>query len=151
VSIQQQIEGDIKAAMLAGDKTKTETLRTIKSALQNEAISLGARDSGLSDEQIQTVLVREAKKRTEAAELYRQGGSAERANAEMAEKAVIDGYLPEQASESDIKTAVEQEIAKINDPGPQNMGQIIGAVRGRLGASADGATIARLVKETLAK
>ncbi|HXY18198.1 MAG TPA: GatB/YqeY domain-containing protein [Candidatus Nitrosopolaris sp.] len=151
MAIQQQIDSDIKTAMLAGDKTKTETLRTVKSALLNEAIAAGARESGLSDEQAQKILAKEAKKRQEAADLYKQGGSPERAEAELAEKAVIDGYLPEQASEADIKAAVEAEIGKLDNPGPQNMGQVIGAVRVQLGAGADGAVIARLVKEALAK
>ena len=151
MAIQQQIEGDIKTAMLAGDKTKAETLRGLKSALLNEAIAQGARETGLSDEQVQKVLAKEAKKRSEAAELYKQGGSPERADAELAEKVIIDAYLPAQASEAEVKAAVEQEIAKLENPSVQNMGQIIGAVRAKLGAGADGALIAKLVKEKLAQ
>src|SRR5690348_18302617 len=111
--------------MLAGDKVKAETLRGIKSALLNEAIAQNARDAGLDDEQVQKVLAKESKKRAEAADLYKQGGSIERADAELAEKAVIDSYLPAQASETDTQAAVEQEIAKLDSPSMQNMGQII--------------------------
>jgi uncharacterized protein YqeY len=149
VAIGQQIEGDIKTAMLSGDKTKAETLRGLKSAILNETIAQNARDSGLSDEQIQKVLAKEAKKRAEAAELYIQGGSKDRANAELAEKVIIDDYLPAQASESAVKAAVEQEITKLDKPTAADMGKIIGAVRAQLGAGADGALIARLVKEKL--
>ena len=149
--MQEQIEKDIKAAMLGGDKTKAETLRGLKAAILNEAISLNARDTGLTDEQIQKVLAKEAKKRAEAAEMYTQGGSAERAAAETAEKAIIDAYLPQQLDESVILSAVTDEIAKLDSPIPADMGRVIGAVKAKLGAGADGATIARLAKETFNK
>ena len=149
MAIAQQIESDLKAAMLAGDKNKAETLRGLKSAILNETIAQNARGSGLQEEQVQKVLAREAKKRLEAAELYKQGGSDERADAELAEKSIIDSYLPAQASEEDVKAAVEQQIAKIPNPSMQNIGQIIGAVRAQLGPGADGALIAKLVKDKL--
>ena len=147
--MQQQIEADLKAAMLAGDKTKAETLRGLKSALLNEAIAQNSREQGLSDEQIQTVLLREAKKRTEAIELYKKAGAADRAAAEEAEKAVIDAYLPEQASEEDITKAVEDEIATSGASSMADMGKVIGAVKAKLGAGADGSVIARIVREKL--
>jgi uncharacterized protein YqeY len=147
--MQQQIERDLKSALLSGDKIKAETLRTLKSAILNEAISQNARDSGLSDEQVQKILAKESKKRQEAADLYEQGGSDERAQAELAEKAVIDGYLPEQMGEDDVAKIVDQEISKAGSPTMQDMGKIIGAVRGRTAGQADGALIARLVKEKL--
>src|SRR3954447_144609 len=100
--MQQQIEQDLKSALLAGDKAKTETLRNIKSALLNEAISQGARETGLSDDQIQKILARESKKRQEAADLYKQGGADDRASAELAEKTIIDAYLPEQMDEEQV-------------------------------------------------
>ncbi len=149
--MQDKIDADIKTAMLAGDKTKAETLRGLKAAILNETIAQGARDSGLSDEQIEKVLSKEAKKRTEAAEMYKQGNSAERAEAELAEKAVIDAYLPDQVDESAIASAVSEEVAKFDSPTPADMGKIIGAVRAKLGAGADGATIARLVKDQISK
>lgn len=135
--------------MLAGDKTKVEALRTLKSALQYEAVNLKAQDAGLKDEQAQAVLAREAKKRTEAAELYKQAGADDRAKAELAEKAIIEVYLPAQLNEDDIKLVVETELAKLESPQLSDMGKVIGAVRAKLGASADGAVIARLVKEKL--
>jgi uncharacterized protein YqeY len=145
----QQIEQDLKQALLGGDQAKTETLRNIKSALLNEAISQGARETGLSDEQIQKILARESKKRQEAAELYKQGGAQDRASAELAEKAIIDSYLPEQLGEDEIAGLVEEEIKKAGSPTMADMGRIIGAVRSRAGGTADGAVIAKLVKEKL--
>lgn len=147
--MQEQIEKDLKRALLSGDKAKAETLRTVKSALLNEAISQGARQTGLSDEQVQKILARESKKRQEAADLYQKGGAAERASAELAEKTIIDAYLPEQMSEEEVSKIVDEEIAKAGEVGPKDMGRIIGAVRARTGSWADGALIAGLVKEKL--
>lgn len=149
--MQEQIDKDLKQALLSGDKTKAETLRGLKSALLNESIAQGARDTGLTDEQIQRILAKESKKRQEAADLYKQGGSEERASAELAEKAIIDGYLPEQMSDEEVAKIVDEEIAKAGSPTMQDMGRIIGAVRGRAGGQADGALIAKLVKEKLSQ
>ncbi len=146
----EKIEGDLKTALLAGEKDKVETLRGVKSAILNEAIAQNARDKGLDDEQIQKVLARESKKRQEAADLYKQGGNNEKAEAELAEKDIIDAYLPEQVDEPAIKAAVDEEVAKLDSPQMSDMGKIIGAVKARFGTSADGATVARLVKEKLA-
>jgi uncharacterized protein YqeY len=147
--MQQQIEEDLKQALLSGDKAKTETLRHVKSALLNEAISQGARETGLSDVQIQKILARESKKRQEAADLYTQGGAADRAAAELAEKVIIDAYLPEQLGEAEIAKLVDEEISKADSPTMQDMGRIIGAVRAQAGGTADGALIAKLVKDKL--
>ena len=147
--MQDKIDSDLKTALLAGDKLKTETLRGLKGAIHNETIAQGAQESGLKDEDIQKVLAREAKKRAEAAELYKQGGNSQRAETELSEKAIIDNYLPEQLDETEIAMAVDEEIANIESPQLSDTGRIIGAVRARLGAGADGATIAKLVKAKL--
>lgn len=149
--MQAQLERDLKAALLAGDKSKVETLKIIKNALQYEAVSLRIERSKLTEEQIIKVLAREAKKRQEAAELYEKAGEQARAEAEKAEKAIIDSYLPEQLSESEIAAAVKREVGKLENPTPADMGRIIGAVRNRLQGQADGALIARLVKENLSR
>jgi uncharacterized protein YqeY len=149
MDIAQQIERDLKTALLGGDKPKAETLRGLKSAILNEAIAQNARDSGLNDEQIQKILAKESKKRQEAADLYKQGGSEDRAAAELSEKDIIDAYLPAQIDEAEVAKLVDQEIVKAGQPTMADMGRIIGAVRAQAGPQADGATIARLVKERL--
>ena len=149
--MQEQIERDLKTALLAGDKTKAETLRGLKSALLNEAIAQNARSSGLSDEQVQKTLAKESKKRQEAADLYKQGGSAERSQQELAEKAIIDAYLPEQMGEAELAAIVADEISKAGQPTMQDMGRVIGAVKARTAGQADGGLIAKLVKEKLSQ
>ena len=82
--------------------------------------------------------------------MYVQGGAQDKADAELTEKAVIDEYLPAQLSEAEISAVVDEAIASTGASAPSDLGKVIGQVKGRLGASADGAVIARLVKEKLA-
>ncbi len=148
MSIKEQIDADLKAALLGGDKTLAMTLRGIKAVILNEEVAQGKRESGLPDEEVVRLLQREAKKRQESADLYGQGGNAEKQQAELAEKEVIAQYLPEQLSEEDIAKLVDAAIAEIGNE-QQNMGRIIGAVKQKAGGSADGALIAKIVKERL--
>lgn len=149
MSLKQQIDQDLKQAMLGGDKTLTETLRGIKSAVLNAEIAGNKRDSGLSDDEMVQILSKEAKKRQESADLYKQGGNEAKAQAELTEKEVIQKYLPEQLSEEDVKKLVEEVLSSLGEVNHQQMGQIIGQVKQKAGPSADGAVIARLVKERL--
>jgi uncharacterized protein YqeY len=149
--MQEDINRDLKAAMLSGDKDKVEVLKGLKSALQYEALNLKSEGRILSDEQTQKVLARESKKRQETAELYKNAGETERSDKELGEKQIIDVYLPKQLSEDEINKAVMEEIEKSGASSQTDMGRVIGAVRGRLGASADGSVIARLVKEKLSQ
>jgi uncharacterized protein YqeY len=149
--MQEQLERDLKAAMLAGDKFKTEVIKGIKSALQYEAVSQRSEDRSLNDEQVQKVLARESKKRQDAVELYKNAGEQVRADKESAEKEIIDAYLPKQLSEDEINKTVLEEIENSGASSQADMGRVIGAVRSKLGASADGAVIARLVKEKLSQ
>lgn len=148
--IKQKLDQDIKAALLSGDKQKVLVLRGLKSAILYEEVAQKIRDTGLADEAIIGLFQREVKKRQESAALYIQGGSQERADAELAEKAIIEEYLPAQLDEVAIKTAVEAAVAELGDD-PSAMGKIIGAVKQKTAGAADGATIARLVKERLGK
>jgi uncharacterized protein YqeY len=148
--LEGKLQQDLKAALLAGDKVKATTLRGLKSTLLYAKVAQGKRDEGLSDEEVIALLSKEAKKRQESADLYIQGGSQERADAELAEKALIESYLPAQLSEAEVREIVESVIAQTGASGMADMGRVIGMVRAKAGATADGALIARLVKERLA-
>ncbi len=149
MSIKDKIEQDIKQAMLGGDKTLTETLRGLKNAIVNVEIAKGQRESGISDPEVIEVLGKEAKKRQESADLYRRGGNEARATAELAEKSVIEKYLPAQLDEATVKEVVDSVVQELGASSIQQMGQVIGQVRERTKGQADGAVIARLVKEKL--
>jgi hypothetical protein len=149
LTLEQQLEQDIKAALLSGDKTRAMTLRGLKAALLNVKVATGKRETGLTDAEVLPVLGKESKKRQESADLYVQGGGQQRADAELAEKAIIDAYLPAQLSETEIAAMVDEAIKQTGAQGPSALGQVIGQVKKQAGASADGAVIARLAKEKL--
>ena len=149
MSISEEIDKDLKQAMLAGDKTLTTTLRGLKSVILYEEVAKGIRDTGLDDEAVTTLLSKEAKKRQESADLYKQGGNQEKADAELAEKKVIEKYLPAQLSDEEIIAIIDETISSAGATSMQQMGQVIGIVKGKAGAAADGAKIAQLVKEKL--
>jgi uncharacterized protein YqeY len=147
--LEQRLEDDIKTALLAHDSERAATLRTIKSVLLSVKVNTGKRESGLTDDEVIPIFAKEAKKRQESADLYIQGGSQERADKELAEKAIIETYLPAQLSEAELIKLVETAIASTPTQGNAAMGQIIGAVKAQAGANANGALIAKLVRERL--
>ena len=147
--IKQRLQDDVKTAMLAGDSLRLECLRGLKSAILYAEVAAGKREAGLSDDEILGLLAKEAKKRQESADLYVQGGSQERAEKELAEKAIIEEYLPEQMSEDELTQIIDELISQVKPQGMQQMGQVIGQVKSRVGNKADGSIIARLVKEKL--
>jgi len=150
VALKSQIDNDLKTALLGGDRFSAEVLRGLKAVILDEEVKQGKRDEGLDDETIEKLIAREVKKRQDSATQYEAAGRPELVEAEKAESKIIEGYLPEQTSEEDIKKAVAETIAAMGVTDASGMGQVIGAVKGKLGNSADGGTIARLVKEALA-
>ena len=150
MALKAQFDIDIKAALLSGDRFSASVLRDFKAAILNEEVAQKKREEGLSDADIEKVLIREVKKRAESAAIYDGAERPELAQQERAESKVLEKYLPEQVSEADIKAAVDEAIVATGATSAMQMGQVIGAVKSQLGNSADGGTIARLVKEALA-
>lgn len=149
MALKEQIQNDMKAALLGGDRFVGDVLRNLKAAILNEEVATGRRDEGLDDAEIEKVIAREVKKRSESAALYEQNGRAELADNERKESEVLVKYLPEQLSEDKLREIVEAKVAELGASGPQAMGQVIGAVKKEVGNAADGATLARIVKESL--
>lgn len=147
--LKTQLDQDLKAALLGGDRTLATTLRGLKSAILYAEVEKKVRESGLSDDEIIILFAKEAKKRQESAGFFKQGGNLEKAEAELAEKAVIEKYLPAQMPDEELVKVVDDCIAALQAT-PAQMGQVIGAVKTKVGANADGARIASLVKERLA-
>ena len=148
--LEQKLEQDLKTAMLAGDSERVMTLRNMKSALLNVKVASGKRETGLSDDEVLPILSKEAKKRQESADFYVQGGSQDRADKELSEKAIIEEYLPKQLSAEEITAIVEEVIAALGASGPSAMGQVMGQVKAKTGSTADGSLVAKIVKEKLA-
>lgn len=135
--------------MLKRDSQRVELLRGLISALKYSAIDAGA---DLSDEQAVKILQKEAKKRQEAIELYRQGGRPELADKEAQELEMIQHYLPEQLSEQAVKQLIQQVIAETGKP--DKPGQLVGQVIQRARQSnklVDGSLVNRLVQQALSE
>ncbi|MNL29691.1 Yqey-like protein [compost metagenome] len=134
---------------MGGDRFVAEILRGLKAAILNEEVAQGKRDSGLDEATIEQIIAREVKKRNESASLYATAGRGELAETELKEAAVLQAYLPEQLGEAKLMIIIEKIVAEKGLSGPQAMGQVIGAVKQQVGNTADGATVARLVKQAL--
>lgn len=147
--LKAKIEADLKTAMLSGDTAMVGTLKMLKSAILYKEVELGSRNQGLSDDQVIDVLSKEAKKRLEASQMYSDAGRENQSNAEQAEYDIIAEYLPKQLSDDEVAAIVDEAIASVDGASMQDMGRIIGAVKAKAGATADGSRIAAVVKEKL--
>ncbi len=147
--LEDRINQDLKSALLSGDKVLVATLRGLRSSLLYAKIASNSRDQAMADQSVITVLHKEAKKRQESADLYFQGGSQERANAELKEKAVIERYLPKQLSETEIQEKVDAAITALGGTNLAQMGSVISLVKAETVGAADGAAVARIVRERL--
>ena len=149
IKLTDRIAADFKAAMLARDSFTTELLSGLKAAILNEEVAKGARETGLSEEAIEQLIAREAKKRDEAAVLFDQGGNQESADKERKEAEVLKAYLPEQMGEEELTALIDSVVDELKPEGMKDMGRVIGAVKAKAGNSADGALVAKLVKDRL--
>ena len=147
--LKQRIDSDLKTAMLGGDRFKAEVLRGLKAAILDEEVSQNKRDEGLDDTVIEQLVAREIKKRNDSANQYEQAGRPELSESELNEAKILGEYLPEQLNEEDIIAVVKRVIDELGAKDMSLMGQVIGAVKKELGNSADGAVIAKLVKDSL--
>ena len=143
---------DLNTAMKERDQLKTSTIRMVLSAVQVASVA-GDEAAELTDVEITAVLRLEAKRRSEAAELYENAGRTEQAASERNELAVIEAYLPAAMDDATLQDIVNEEIAAAREAGaegPKAMGQVIRAVKDRVGDGSDGGRIAGVVKALLA-
>ena len=139
-----QIQADLKAAMLARETLKTDVLKSLKTALMNAQIE---KKSELTDEEAVTVLRKAAKQRQEAADMYTQAGSDEQAQKEAEEKAIIEAYLPAQMGEEQIGALVDEVLVELG--ADANQGQVMGAVMKKVAGQADGNLVSQVVRGKL--
>lgn len=139
------VETALQSAVKARDQIAADTLRALKTRIQNEQISKG---SELTEADILNLVQSEAKRRKEAAQAFRDGGRLEAADKEEAELKVLSVFLPEQASEDEIAKTIAEKIAA-NTWTAKDFGAAMGQLKAHFGNSADGALIAKLLKEKL--
>ena len=144
-----QISSDIKAAMLAREKVRLETLRGIKKEFLEAKTAKGS-DGELSDETAMKILVKMEKQRKESARIYSEQNRPDLAESELAEAAVISEYLPKQMTEEELAAALKEIIAQVGATSAKDMGKVMGVASIQLAGKADGRAISTKVKELLA-
>ncbi len=148
MGLKETLKNDLTEAIRSSDKVVSGTIRMVLTAITNEEVS-GKEARVLTDDEIITVLSREAKKRREAAEEFAKAGRTDKAADEKAEGDVIARYLPAQLSEDDIKKLIDAAIASTGAAGPADMGKVMGAIKSQIAGKADGAVVSSLVKAAL--
>ncbi len=151
MALKEQIQNDMKAAILGGNRFEADVLRDLKAAVLNEEVAQGKRDEGLADGEVERIIAKEVKKRQESIQLYDANGRPELAEAERKESSVLERYLPQQLSEHEVTEIVTATIEEMGATGMQSMGMVIKAVKDKVGNTADGALVARIVKQQLNK
>ena len=143
-----RISNDIKEAMKAKDKVRLETLRNIKKVFLEAKTAPGANDT-LTDEAATKIMQKLVKQGKDSATLYTEQGRADLAEAELAQVAVIETYLPKQMSAEELETALKAIIAEVGAEGPKDMGKVMGTATKKLAGLAEGRAISAKVKELL--
>ncbi len=144
-----QISEDIKSAMKARDKVRLETLRNIKKVFLEAKTAPGANDT-LEDDAALKIIAKLAKQGKETAVTYAQAGRQDLADAELAQVAVIESYLPKQLSEEEITAIVKTIIAETGASSMKDMGKVMGIASKQMAGKADGRMISGIVKALLA-
>ena len=143
-----RISNDIKEAMKAKDKVRLETLRNIKKVFLEAKTAPGANDT-LTDDAAMKIMQKLVKQGKDSATLYNEQGRADLAEAELAQVAVIETYLPKQMSAEELEAALKAIIAEVGAEGPKDMGKVMGTATKKLAGLAEGRVISAKVKELL--
>ena len=144
-----RISNDIKEAMKAKDKVRLETLRNIKKVFLEAKTAPGANDT-LTDDAAMKIMQKLVKQGKDSATLYNEQGRADLAEAELAQVAVIEAYLPKQMSAEELEVALKAIIAELGAEGPKDMGKVMGTATKKLAGLAEGRAISAMVKQLLA-
>ncbi|NYJ05963.1 GatB/YqeY domain-containing protein [Petropleomorpha daqingensis] len=146
--LKDQLRSDLTTAMKSRDELRTATLRMALAAVSAEEVA-GKEARELSDDEVQAVLRREAKKRREAADAFAEAGRAQQADRERAEGEVLAGYLPAQMEDADLAALVADVITQTGASGMKDMGRVMGAANKAVAGRADGWRVAAEVRRQL--
>ena len=145
MGIEEKINADVKASMLAKNAKRLEAVRAIKAAI----LLLKTSPEGLTEESASKAIQKEYKKRKETAEIYLQQNRADLAEDELSQALVMEEYLPKQLSEEELKTIIKNTIAELGATTSADMGKVMGAANKVIAGRADGKLVSQLVKELL--
>ncbi|HRH01555.1 MAG TPA: GatB/YqeY domain-containing protein [Bacteroidia bacterium] len=147
MTLEEQINADIKAAMLAKEAAKLEALRAVKSAI----LLLKTSPEGLTSESEMKALNKMVKQRKETAEVYTTQNRKDLADIELAQAAVIENYLPKQMSEDELRNEISIIISNLGAASPADLGKVMGVASKQFAGKADGKIVSAIVKELLSK
>jgi uncharacterized protein len=148
MSLKDQLNDDLKTSMKSGDKTRTQTLRSLKSAIKYAEIEVGA---DLDDSGVLGVIAKQAKQRRESIIEFQKGGRADLVEQESVELAILESYLPQQLSEEAVKAKAEAVIARLGITDVKGMGQVMKHLMAELQGQADGKVVNQVVRQLLSK
>lgn len=148
--LREQIQNDLKAAMLAKEEIKVSTLRLLMAAIRNKEIAQsGASDVNLIDEEVIGVIAKQAKERRESIEAFRGAGREELAGKEEAELVILNQYLPQQLGEEELEKIVSETITELGASSPADFGRVMKTVMEKVRGQADGNAVSGLVRKLL--
>jgi uncharacterized protein YqeY len=147
MSVQDQINSDIKDAMKAKNVDKLAALRAVKSAIMLEATKDGS--ATISDEVSLKLIAKLVKQRKDSAAIFTEQNRPDLAVDEVNQLAYLEPYLPAQMGEEEVRKVVQEVIVKVGAKSPADMGKCMGPLMGRLNGKADGSLISKIVKEEL--
>ncbi len=147
MSLKARITADMKSAMKAGDKDRLRTVRLILADIQRSEVD---RREELDDTAVLAVIEKAVKQRRDSIEQFLQGGRKDLSAIEEAELEIIQTYLPEQLSEDELATLVDDVIAATGAENIRDMGKVMGAIKSKAAGKADMGTVGAMVKARLA-
>jgi hypothetical protein len=160
--LKDRLQKELNDALKSGDQLKRSVLSLLLTAIKNRELAKRQKlsktiseieelekQSQLTDEEILEVIAAENKKRKEAIEQFQAGGREDLAQKEKTEMDILASYLPEQASEEEVRAEVKRVITEINAQGPKDMGKVIGAVMSKFKGRVEGEKVSKIVKELL--
>ena len=147
--LEQQIQNDLKAAMLAKDKVALASIRGIKAAILLAKTAEGGQKDTIEDGELVKIIQKLVKQRKESAAIYTEQNRPELAENELAEAAVMEKYLPKALSEEEVEAAVKEIITEVGASSMADMGKVMGVATKKLAGQADGRVISGIVKKLL--
>lgn len=149
MGLRERLDADLKAAMKEKDELKLSVVRMLKSAVRYREVE-GEKAITLDETGILQVVATEIKRRRDSVEQYRAGAREDLARKEEAEIAILQGYLPAQLSEAELRAKVDEVVAKVGAKGPKDMGAVMKALLPEVQGRAEGKAVSDLVKQRLA-
>jgi len=149
MTLQSQVDNDIKDAMRAKDMPRLNTLRMLKAAMKNAALEKGSAEATLDDEEAKAIIRKQVKQRRDSIDSFEKGGRPDLAASEKAEIEVLAGYLPQPLTAEEVTALVKEAIAEAGATSRQQMGAVMKIVSAKAGERAEGRVLSAEVQKQL--